>query len=360
MRPAETCRSCSSPRSASRWTLFAGSSAAPTISSPSLISLSICSTASGRSSRTIGCAPHSGERSVSRSCSSAPSSRSPPKNSRSSICSSRPSRTPSVPTGSFKRAGRRSPRPRRSLRTTRPTSKGVRLLETKKMPVMDEQGQPQYLLGFSEDITERKTLEEQLHQAQKMEALGQLTGGLAHDFNNLLGIIIGNLDFLQDMLMENSEAGELLRDALDAGLRGAELNRHLLAFARRQPLQPKRVEINKLVTDMTKLLSRTLAEGIDITLSTKPDLWFVVADPAQLEAALTNLCVNARDAMPSGGRLTISTSNTQLEADYAAENPEVSPGEYVLLEVTDAGTGMPPEVVSRVFEPFFTTKATGK
>ena len=238
--------------------------------------------------------------------------------------------------------------------------KGVRLLETKKMPVMDEQGQPQYLLGFSEDVTERKTLEEQLRQAQKMEALGQLTGGLAHDFNNLLGIIIGNLDFLQDMLKENSEADELLRDALDAGLRGAELIRHLLAFARRQPLQPKRVEIDKLVTDMTKLLSRTLGEGIEIALSTKPDLWSVVADPARLEAALTNLCVNARDAMPRGGRLTISTSNTQLEADYAAENPEASPGEYVLLEVTDAGTGMPPEVVSRVFEPFFTTKATGK
>ena len=161
------------------------------------------------------------------------------------------------------------------------------------------------------------------------------------------------------MLKENSEAEELLRDALDASLRGAELNRHLLAFARRQPLQPKRVEINKLVTDMTKLLSRTLGEGIEIALATKPELWSVVADPAQLEAALTNLCVNARDAMPRGGRLTISTSNTQLEADYAAENPEVSPGEYVVLEVTDTGTGMPPEVVRRAFEPFYTTKAIG-
>ncbi len=219
-------------------------------------------------------------------------------------------------------------------------------------------------LGRSNDrlkaeIIERKQAEAQFLQAQKMEALGQLTGGLAHDFNNLLGIIIGNLDFLQDLLKENSEAEELLRDALDASLRGAELNRHLLAFARRQPLQPKRVAINKLVTDMTKLLSRTLGEGIEIALATKPELWSVVADPAQLEAALTNLCVNARDAMPRGGRLTISSSNTQLEADYAAENPEVSPGEYVVLEVTDTGTGMPPEVVRRAFEPFYTTKAIG-
>jgi signal transduction histidine kinase/CheY-like chemotaxis protein len=210
------------------------------------------------------------------------------------------------------------------------------------------------------EIAERKQAEAQFLQAQKMEALGQLTGGLAHDFNNLLGIIIGNLDFLQDMLKENPEASELLREAVDASLRGAELNRHLLAFARRQPLQPKRVEINNLVADMTKLLSRTLGEGIEITLLTKADLWPVVVDPAQLEAALTNLCVNARDAMPRGGRLTISTSNTYLDADYAAENPEVSPGEYALLEVTDAGSGMSPEVLSRVFEPFFTTKATGK
>jgi PAS domain S-box-containing protein len=210
------------------------------------------------------------------------------------------------------------------------------------------------------DITERRQTEEQLRQAQKMEAVGNLTGGLAHDFNNLLGVIIGNLDLLQDLQVGNPDVDEFTNEALSAALRGADLTRRLLAFARRQPLQPARIEVNEMIGGIVKLLERTLGEEIRITLDLNPDLWPVVVDPAQLESSLTNLATNARDAMPRGGHLIIVTGNRSLDTDYAAQHPEVQPGDYAMIEVTDTGTGMTPQIASRIFEPFYTTKESGK
>ena len=217
-------------------------------------------------------------------------------------------------------------------------------------------GGERQMLAIVHDLTERQAIESQLQQAQKMEAIGQLTGGLAHDFNNLLGVIIGNLDLLRETRSDDEELGELSGDALDAALRGADLTRGLLAFARRQPLQPQRIDVKTLVTGTVKLLSRLLGENIEISVRCSGDVGHVLADPAQLEAALTNLATNARDAMPRGGKLSISAARRWLDADYAAANQDVVPGEYAMVEVTDTGEGMPPEVIGRIFEPFYTTK----
>jgi signal transduction histidine kinase len=201
-----------------------------------------------------------------------------------------------------------------------------------------------------------RTSEDQLRQAQKMEAIGQLTGGVAHDFNNLLGVIIGNLDLLRSLRPDDGELGELTDDALNAALGGAELTRRLLAFARRQPLQPQRVDLTALVGGTVKLLRRVLGDNIEVSLELAKDTGPVMADPAQLEAALTNLATNARDAMPAGGKLMIATAKTHLDAAYAALRPDVEAGDYAMVEVTDTGEGMAPEVIERIFEPFYTTK----
>ncbi|HET6621845.1 MAG TPA: CHASE domain-containing protein [Dongiaceae bacterium] len=201
---------------------------------------------------------------------------------------------------------------------------------------------------------------EQLHQAQKMEAIGNLTGGMAHDFNNLLAVVIGNLDLLQDRLMRDPEALALSEAALQASVRGAELTQQLLAFARRQPLAPRVVDVNELVIGMTRLLERILEENIEVVLITGEDVWPVMIDAAQLSSAIANLATNARDAMPRGGRLTIETRNTHLDADYTALNPEAAPGDCVLLEVSDTGAGMSAETLAQAFEPFFTTKEVGR
>jgi PAS domain S-box-containing protein len=216
------------------------------------------------------------------------------------------------------------------------------------------------LSGQRREQGERTKLEAQLHQAQKMEAIGNLTGGMAHDFNNMLGVVIGNLDLLRDLKGNDPDIDELTREALDAAFRGADLTRRLLAFARQQPLRPQRVDVNELVSGITRLLRRTIGEDIEIALDLAADLWPVVVDPAQLEASLTNLATNARDAMAEGGRLLIATANRTLDADYAAQHSEVVPGGYVMLEVSDTGCGMPPEVIHRIFEPFFTTKGRDK
>ena len=207
---------------------------------------------------------------------------------------------------------------------------------------------------------ERTKLEAQLHQAQKMEAIGNLTGGMAHDFNNMLGVIIGNIDLLRDLKGDDPDIDELTREALDAAFRGADLTRRLLAFARQQPLRPQQVDVNELVSGITRLLRRTIGEDVEISLDLAAELWPVVVDPAQLEASLTNLATNARDAMADGGRLMIVTGNRTLDADYAAQHAEVVPGGYVMLEVSDTGCGMTPEVMHRIFEPFFTTKSRDK
>ena len=210
------------------------------------------------------------------------------------------------------------------------------------------------------DITRRKSVEMQLRQAQKMEAVGNLTGGMAHDFNNLLCIIIGNLDLLRERQAGDVEADELTREALEAALRGSDLTRRLLAFARRQPLQPQRIDVDELVAGTSKLLSRILGEDIEITLDQSDQVWPVVADPAQLEASLVNIVNNARDAMPKGGVLTITTRNRALDHDYAALHPGLVPGDYTMIEVSDSGSGIPPQIVNQIFEPFFTTKEQRK
>jgi PAS domain S-box-containing protein len=214
--------------------------------------------------------------------------------------------------------------------------------------------------AFVRDLTDRIKIEEQFRQAQKMEAVGQLTGGLAHDFNNLLAIIIGNLDILSESRQWNADENELLQAAIGAALSGGELTRRLLAFARRQPLQPEAIDLNELIEEISKLLSRTLGENIVIRLDLDRTIPAVLVDRVQLETAIANLANNARDAMPNGGRLYIATSNSHLDGDYAARRADVEPGAYVAIAISDTGQGMPPEVVTRIFEPFFTTKEVGK
>ncbi len=231
----------------------------------------------------------------------------------------------------------------------------------------DESGRHVGFAKVTRDISEQKKMQElleratqQLHQAQKMEAVGQLTGGIAHDFNNLLTVIIGNLDLLAERVARDETGLKLAQNALSAGLRGAELTRKLLAFSRIQALEKKAVDVNDLVRSMMDMLRRALGEKIEIAVSTAADLWLVETDVTQFESALVNLAVNARDAMPEGGRLTIETANRHFDERYAAENPGVAPGDYVMLAVTDTGTGIPPEHLDRVIEPFFTTKEVGK
>jgi signal transduction histidine kinase/DNA-binding response OmpR family regulator len=231
-------------------------------------------------------------------------------------------------------------------------------------PVFDEAGDFCGFRGTATDETafvatrqRAERAEAQLHQAQKMEAIGQLTGGLAHDFNNLLQVIIGNLAMLIEDRPDDPEVQEFASEARDAARRGAELTRSLLAFARRQPLLPERVDVNQVVGDIMSLLRRTLGERIEVALALAPGISPVAVDPAQLQAALTNLATNARDAMSKGGRLTISTAERRLDEDYAAVHPDVTAGDYAMIEVSDTGSGMPPEVVARIFEPFFSTKS---
>ena len=215
-------------------------------------------------------------------------------------------------------------------------------------------------VGIIHDLTERKRTEEQLVQAQKMETVGQLSGGIAHDFNNLLTVIIGNADTLSDKLRSRPDLRQLCDSIVNAGDRGAELTRRLLAFSRRQTLRPAVIDCNRLIESMKVLLRRALREDIEIATRLDTDAISAFADPAQLESAILNLALNARDAMPGGGLLRIATSSISLDQHYRDNHPEVAVGDYVLITVTDDGEGMSPEVCERAFEPFFTTKEVGK
>ncbi|HEY0329838.1 MAG TPA: PAS domain S-box protein [Rhodopseudomonas sp.] len=215
-------------------------------------------------------------------------------------------------------------------------------------------------VGVIHDLTERKRTEQQLVQAQKMEIVGQLSGGIAHDFNNLLTVIVGNAEFLGEQLKTRPDLRNLADDIGRAGERGAELTQGLLAFSRRQTLRPVEIDCNELLHSMHKLLRRTMREDIDVKTDFEDELHSLMADRAQLESAIINLALNAQDAMDGGGRLTVSTANVSLDEHYQTAHPEVRPGEYVLIAITDNGEGMPKEVLDRVFEPFFTTKEVGK
>ena len=242
------------------------------------------------------------------------------------------------------------------------------------------------LIGVSQDITDRKTAElalrnlndelearveartreiekaeGQIRQMQKIESIGQLTGGIAHDFNNMLAIVIGSLDIAYRRLEDDpGKARSFIDNAREGAARAAALTSRLLAFSRQQPLAPESLDVNKLVANMSELLRRTLGELIKIETVLAGGLWRTMADPGEVENALLNLCVNARDAMPDGGRLTIETANAHLDEAYASDNLEVDVGQYVLICVSDTGSGMAPEVVERAFDPFYTTKPVGK
>jgi PAS domain S-box-containing protein len=218
-------------------------------------------------------------------------------------------------------------------------------------------------VGIVRDVSDRQRAEDmegQLRQAQKMEAVGRLTGGVAHDFNNLLTVIIGNLQLLQRSLSDDADVRRRLDAIMGAARSGAELTRRLLTFSRQQVLETGTVDVNELVLEMREMLHRTVGENIAVRTAVSGETCFGHTDRHQLEHALLNLCVNARDAMPDGGNLTIETRHTLVDDAYAATRTELKPGRYVEIAVSDSGIGIPPEICEKIFEPFFTTKEKGK
>ena len=232
-----------------------------------------------------------------------------------------------------------------------------RELDIYKAPVMTGG----FLIGVT-DVTARMEAENMARQSQKMEAIGHLTGGVAHDFNNLLQIVTANLDLAigSEEAKGNVRLGQRLQNAMGAVARGSRLTGQLLAFARRQALDPRSVDLGRIIRDMSDLFRRTLGENIQVESVIAPGLWNTLVDPGQVENAILNLALNARDAMPDGGKLTLEVSNAWLDEAYAAENSDVAPGQYIMLAICDTGQGMSPEVLSRAFEPFFSTKPEGK
>ncbi|MEW5980468.1 MAG: ATP-binding protein, partial [Acidobacteriota bacterium] len=221
-------------------------------------------------------------------------------------------------------------------------------------------GKPVKMIGVAQDITERRSLEEQLRQSQRVEAIGRLAGGIAHDFNNLLTAIIGHSELLLDQLSSQDPLREELKEIHSAGQRAASLTRQLLAFSRKQVLQPQVLDLNEVVARLDKMLRRLIGEDIELVTLFGRDLGLVKADPGQIEQVIINLAVNARDAMPQGGKLTLETANVELDEAYARRHVAVTPRRYVMLAVSDTGVGMDAPTQSRLFEPFFTTKEKGK
>lgn len=241
---------------------------------------------------------------------------------------------------------------------TRPDGR-LQWLRWEVRPWFDALGNIGGVAFLTEDITDRKRIEAQLAQAQKMEAIGQLTGGIAHDFNNLLTVVLGNAEVLKEEI-KNDELRKLVEPIIAAAERGASLTQLMLAYARRQALEPSTFDLNEVVTHMYALLRRTIGENVEVELRLAKPLWSVTADIRQTETAILNIVLNARDAMPQGGKLTIETANVDLSDDYAAHNLEVDAGQYVMMALSDTGSGIAPEMRDRIFEPFFTTKPVGK
>jgi PAS domain S-box-containing protein len=227
-------------------------------------------------------------------------------------------------------------------------------------PVREAGGRIAAAVYVSEDVTDKRKLERQLAQSQKMEAVGQLTGGIAHDFNNILTVITGTIEILADGVAEQPELASIAKLIDEAATRGAELTRQLLAFARKQPLRPQETDINVLTTQAASLLRPTLGEQVEIESVLEAEAWPALIDRGQLVTAIINLGINARDAMPGGGKLTLETANVMLDEGYARLNPDVHAGPYVMVAVSDTGTGIPAALLDKVLEPFFTTKEVGK
>jgi PAS domain S-box-containing protein len=250
----------------------------------------------------------------------------------------------------------------RSRKTaTREMRSGERWLAVTKFPMIDARDSITGLGTVTIDVTERRRIDDQLREAQKLESIGQLTGGIAHDFNNLLIVILGHVEIVLEQLAADSPARRSLETVFGAAQRGASLTRQLLAFARRQPLVPESIDTNALIRNMIQLLSRSLGEVIKVETRLADRLWMAEVDPNQLESAILNLAINSRDAMPKGGTIGIETANVILDSAAARDAAEeVAPGPYVMVVMRDTGAGMPPEVLSRAFEPFFTTKPVGR
>lgn len=224
----------------------------------------------------------------------------------------------------------------------------------------EKTGHPVKMLGVAQDITERRTLEQHLRQSQRMEAIGRLAGGVAHDFNNMLTVILGNSELLLGQVATGDAMWEDLREIRDASKRAATLTAQLLAFSRKQVLMPQVLDLNALVTDSSTMLRRLIGEDVELVTQLGADLSLVRVDPGQIGQVIMNLAINARDAMPNGGKLTIETANATLDEAYAGRHMTVTPGHFVMLAVSDTGVGMDATTQSRIFEPFFTTKALGK
>ena len=250
------------------------------------------------------------------------------------------------------------PQPPVEYRILRPDGQ-ERVVIVDGQPVVDENGVCTKVAGTMRDVTERRHTEQQLLQAQKMETVGQLTGGLAHDFNNILGAVVGHLDLVVESVAPGSEVACYCQSALDAALGGAELVKHLLAFSRRQALRPGPADVEATIGNVLPLVKPTLGGGFRVETLVAPNLWSAIIDTAQFESAILNLIVNARDAMPQGGVVVIEAANAVIRRGLATASGELPPGEYVVVSVRDTGIGMPPEVLARAFEPFFTTKPPG-
>lgn len=236
----------------------------------------------------------------------------------------------------------------------------VRTVQEEGKVILDADGKPKFLHGTVQDITEQTEMEARLRQAQNLESVGQLTGGIAHDFNNLLMVIMGNLELLKYDVEDMPSSAQLIDEATNAARRGSELTQRLLAFARRQALRPEVIDLRHLLRKMDPTLRRTLGEDIHIEMVGGTGLWRCETDVSQLENAILNLVINAYDAMPDGGKLTIETGNAYLDDEFALSHADVNPGQYVLLSVSDTGHGMAAEVLKQVFEPFFTTREVGR